>query len=387
MPVLSFRLKLVLAMMFVVAGVSVTTLLIAERRVQAYYERNFRTQTERQIAYFLTMQETRLGDFKKTCLNVSKQVRITAALNEQEIPPEVIYDLTDADIRGLLGNMMQEVRSTGVLQRRINSLFLRFLDHSGTPIQPPDNVKNRLGFPLSKRRGEQKLALIRDALDAPERQQVGYLALANATNRTTGPRAMPAKLSESDKAEDGTPILQEVIITKILDPDSRRVLGALVLGFPLAELIPQPKAETSSRNVEGGEGIAAGILLEEQLYANTNSIPQQIGDLVAREMSQRLKAMPASRGDFECRLQNGYYRVFYRLLNRQSGFPPAYQVCLYSLEQARNDLRNLRLKVLGSGGAGLLGALLLSLALSHGLVVPIRDLARGTREVQRGNYD
>jgi hypothetical protein len=44
MPVLSFRSKLLLAMMLVVAGVSVTTLLVTQRRVQADHDRTFRTQ-------------------------------------------------------------------------------------------------------------------------------------------------------------------------------------------------------------------------------------------------------------------------------------------------------------------------------------------------------
>ena len=59
MPVLSFRAKLVLAMMLVVAGVSIATLFVTQQRVQANYERMFRRQFDWQIHYFTSLQEAR----------------------------------------------------------------------------------------------------------------------------------------------------------------------------------------------------------------------------------------------------------------------------------------------------------------------------------------
>jgi class 3 adenylate cyclase len=56
------------------------------------------------------------------------------------------------------------------------------------------------------------------------------------------------------------------------------------------------------------------------------------------------------------------------------------------MEEARAEQRDLRWKILGSGGVALIGALFFSLLLSHGLSVPIRELVAGTGEIERGNF-
>ena len=46
----------------------------------------------------------------------------------------------------------------------------------------------------------------------------------------------------------------------------------------------------------------------------------------------------------------------------------------------------LRWEIVGLGGLALIAALLLSLLLSHGLSVPIRELVTGTEEIRQGNF-
>jgi class 3 adenylate cyclase len=389
MPILTFRFKLALAMMLLVAGGSVTTLLIVQRRVQAYYEANFRAQFEHQIAYFLALRDTRLANVKEECLKLSQKVRIIAAMSEQEIPAEILYDVTDDEMKALLGNMFQEVglaRVTGAF--KINAKFFRFLDGSGKPISPPEAVRRRLGFPLSRKRLEQKLAQIRGALSSPERQQVGYLAFTVETNRPAALSSNPPPSGSPppDRLEELTAsTLQEVIITKILEQDGNRALGALVLGFPLSDLVPQIKTQDPDHPVTHVDPIQSGILLEDHLYANTNSIPESSAAVVARSLSQRIHATQKTQDDYQWQAGDTDYRVFYQLLNPDSGFPPAYQICLYSMAEARRVQQHLRWQILGSGGAALLGALVLSLFLSHGLAVPVRELVAATREIRRGN--
>src|SRR5438552_7846432 len=102
MPVLSFRFKLVLAMMLVVAGVSVTTLLITQRRVQATYQRTFRNQFERQINYFVGLQETRLAAVKEQCLKLSQSVPLLTALEQAKVDPETVYLNASNELRTVL---------------------------------------------------------------------------------------------------------------------------------------------------------------------------------------------------------------------------------------------------------------------------------------------
>ena len=171
MPVLSFRVKLVLAMMLVVAGVSVTTLFITQRRVQGAYEKTFRNQFERQINYFTGLQETRLGTVKEQCLKLSQSAPLLIALEQERIDPETLYGTASNELRIVLVSAFQEARMAGNTgPRKITGTFFRFLDARGKPIEPPDNLRRQLAATgYAKRLIEQKVDRVRGALDSPER--------------------------------------------------------------------------------------------------------------------------------------------------------------------------------------------------------------------------
>src|SRR5262252_9367090 len=118
MPPLSFRFKLLLAMMVVVAGVSVTTLFVTQRRVQAHYDRTFRNQFERQINYFLALQETRLGNVKDQCLKLSQSSPVVAALKQDRIDSEGLYLGVSNELRLVLVSAFQEGRAVVITRPR-----------------------------------------------------------------------------------------------------------------------------------------------------------------------------------------------------------------------------------------------------------------------------
>src|SRR5262249_11725732 len=136
----------------------------------------------------------------------------------------------------------------------------------------------------------------------------------------------------------------------------------------------------------GSEPFQTGILLEDHFYANTNEISDAAGTIITAEVAQAVEDIGKPEANFTCRVQDREYRVFYHLLNQDSAFPPTYQVCLYSMEEARREQRELRWKILASSGAGLVAAFLLSFMLAHGLSIPVRELVAGTEEIQRGNF-
>jgi class 3 adenylate cyclase len=80
------------------------------------------------------------------------------------------------------------------------------------------------------------------------------------------------------------------------------------------------------------------------------------------------------------------YRVFARLLNENSVFAPAYQVSVYSMEEARAEIGALRLQILASATGALGLGLLVTLFLAHNLAAPLLALVRGTNEIKSGNY-
>src|SRR4029079_691121 len=184
MPVLSFRLKLVLAMMLVVAGVSVTTLLITQRRVQATYEKTFRNQFERQINYFTSLQETRLGAVKEQCLKLSQSAPLLDALQQLPMEPEAIYLSASNDLRTILLNVFQENRMTLSARVRASGTFFRFLDAHGKVIEPPARMSAQyLALGYARKIIDAKIARVRGAIEGSEKQQIGYLALAQMTNQ------------------------------------------------------------------------------------------------------------------------------------------------------------------------------------------------------------
>ncbi len=381
--IFSFRFKLLLAMMLVVGGVSASTLIVTQRHVQATYQRMYGAQFERQLTYFLSLQESRLGAVRDWSLSLSSNAQIIAALKQKPAAVHVLYNITNEEERLILGSLVEERTLAGPTKlRRIQTILFRFLDSSGKVVQPPTNGILRFGM-IAPRRIEQRLSLLREAIESPERQEIGYLTLTPIPLRPAGKKGVATESPASAPNEETNGILQEVILTKIIDPETAVPAGSLVIGFPLPDLVALPKG---MEHVQA-DPIRAGILLEDQIHADRSLLPEPLASAAAAVLTNKLHTTGRERGEFDWVFQNVHYRVFYQLLNPGSAMPPAYQVCLYSMEESLRAQRSLGWVILGSGGAALAVALLLSLVLAHGFSEPIRDLVRGTAQIQSGNFD
>ena len=178
MPRLTFRTKLLLAMMLVVAGVSVATLLVTQRRVQANYERMFRHQFERQIGYFTALQDARLGSIKEQCLKLTQSVRLIALMRESEIDTTDLYTVANDELRGILNELSDEPRSGRArVSRGLTASFFRFVDSQGKPLTPPDTLGGRRFPQALKRRLEQRLVFVRDALSSAGPRWINLIRL------------------------------------------------------------------------------------------------------------------------------------------------------------------------------------------------------------------
>ncbi len=390
MPRLTFRTKLLLAMMLVVTAVCVATLLVTQRHVQANYERMFREQYQRQVGYFTSLQDARLASVKEQCLELAQSVRLLAALKEAEGDAVLLYQTARQELRSVL-DQFDEAPAAARRTRGPVASFYRFVDAQGKPISPPAALAGRRFSPALRQWIEKRFGFARDALKAPEVQQVAYLPLIAQTNEFDAARSVQlrARAKSARENDEGTRLaLQEIIITKIIDPADNHTLGGLVLAFPLPDLVPQPRRTAHGNDALTNQVqlIQAGILIEEQLFASPTVIPDSLGMAIAELISARSRDHRERRGELACEVERTPYRVFFELLNEGSAFPAAYQVCLYSMAEARREQADLRLKIVGLGGGALGVALVLSLVISHGLSAPIRQLVVGTREVQRGNF-
>ncbi|MHB8522874.1 MAG: adenylate/guanylate cyclase domain-containing protein [Limisphaerales bacterium] len=368
MPALSFRFKLLLAMMIVVVGVTGTTLYVTQQRVQATYQRLSEEQFQREIQFHTALQAARLYDVQRRSRNFAHSVRLRDLMRRLNSDVEG-HD--DADVVLATEKLYQTAEDELQLRETLGTTpagapaqraaFFRLLDAQGQVLAPPSGVDAGLIHPADRKRFQQQLGSIGKALTGDTEEQVGYLA----------PRTI-----------EGRARLLEVIVTRIIDSRTGESVGTLALGFAVSNLMPDSRTD-QSLNVETSR-IQSGIWLDEQLYSS------EIAEAVRPEVEQRVtvRARTAQRvaGNYLAQIDGGPYRVFYEALNQGANFPPAYQVCLYSLAEALKEQKDLRTRILGFGGLALAGALAVSLLLSHGLVGPIQQLVAGTGEIQRGNF-
>ncbi|MBI3878707.1 MAG: HAMP domain-containing protein [Verrucomicrobia bacterium] len=394
MLALSFRTKLILAMSFIVAGVTGATMLVTQQRVQATYKRLFEEQFHSQISYFSDRQSQRLATVAAKCDELGKSTRVVAAMQEvlnKREDPQLVHDNVYTELLGMFrlsgpgdGSPGAPPASAlgrpadgkpGGTQRKAAELpFIRVLNLSGIVLPTTDPRVNGLkksptgkagagkNSPAKKQNDQVKSFMAGKTSRALKRQEIGYML--------------------ADTEDPATP-LREFVITPIIDKADNETLGAFVVGFPLADFGEQAMFDFSRRS-EFGQ-LLSGIWLDAKIYSHT--IPESVRDTLAMSIARELVKSGNARDDFVADVDGVPHRVFYKVLNPGSTFPAACQVCLFSLNAARQEEREVRWRIIGFGAVALAGALVLILFISHGLTVPIQQLVRGTREIRAGNFD
>jgi len=342
MRALSFRVKLLLAMMLVVIGATGTSLFVSQQRVEATYQDLFEEQTAQQIDYFANLQEARLGVAKDKCLELVRSVRLRAALNEADV-----NDPTTANtLYQVAGDELRLLRNVTVVV---------FFDAQGHFLQPPQAARRARFY-------EQKVPISR-ILSETNEQQVGMVAAETDDHRWQ---------------------LHEVIITKVADPVTRESIGAMLLAVPVPGFFNAGKDNTVETTTNRPGAIQFGIWLDGNIFSRADAIPESQRPDLSKIITENLGQ---GRLNFTVWPETDPHGVALHEVNPGSNLPRAYQVCLYSLASSRYAQHKLKKYILVSGGVALLGALLISLALTHGLSVPLRELVSGTNEIRRGNFE
>src|SRR5215472_13346998 len=100
MIALSFRAKLLLAMMVLVVGVTATTMLITDNQVRTSYERHFQQAFSFQTESFLQQRESRLAPIKGRVLEAAPNPRIFAAMENADEAGADQKDVDDLYLNG-----------------------------------------------------------------------------------------------------------------------------------------------------------------------------------------------------------------------------------------------------------------------------------------------
>jgi len=346
MIVLSFRIKLLLTMMLVVVGVTVAMLSVTEKKVQATYERLYQDQFETEVNFFARQQEGRLAAVKDGCQQLAQSPRLRLALRAGDVAEIYRVATNGLSFPGLRGRQLLLGKG---------NLFFRILDADGTILRPPEQ-KVGPAVQAARRRMERELAAVLKSLEDLDAPLVGFLKREMATGRKD--------------------LLDEVVVTRIADPETKKTMGAIALG--------QPFLDFGETNMYRMSGIKSGIWLEDELHSDT--ISEDMRTEFARVVGQQLATNTQHQGTFTIQLTGSPQRLFFKLLNQGSAFPPAYQVSLYSLAGAIRTEQELRWQILGFALVAMFMALLLILFIAHGLSIPLRELVAGTEAVRGGNF-
>ena len=327
----SFKIKLLLSMMLVVVGVAGATLYLTQQNVQrsflALYGKLFRAE----IQPFIREQTSLLKNIKQSCRTLVGSPRVQLAFAEA----------AGGSTEQLYSRVSSELET-----RQVQNTFFLFLDASGKIITPPEKYAEARRL-ITQPRLKEQLEYPGSVLTNLDQPIAGFIAV---------------------KHEDRQLELQQAVVTRVADTESGETLGALILGLS----VPSLEAKKS-------------LFFQNELYS-TELVDSRRTE-IAQKVLQGINHPETVREKLIEMIESEPHQIFFQLLNPDPHFPKAYLVALISIKAERESQRDLRVKILLFSGAGLIVAFAMSMALSHGLSVPISELVKGTAEIQRGNFE
>lgn len=343
---MSFRIKLLLAMMLLVLGVTATTLLITENQVRLSYERHFQQSFKFQLDSFLQERQARLEPIEEKVAAVASSPRVLAPMDIAGQPAAGQRDIDDLYQNAFDQPQLADLVGPGSAGRARGFYF--FLNANSEVMYPSAHLK--LPITLPGLRGiRAQVEAVGAAVSRGDRAQVGYLA----------PEENP-----------GNTAIREMIFTPVVDQVAHQKLGVLVVGFSL------PPAKL-------GNPILSAIWLDDRLYAS--SVPAGAVAQVEKGVRAELRRGTSAR-NFTVNIAGVPHQVYCQALATGSAFPPAYQVSLYSLADALTENQKFGRKILFLGTIASICALVLSWLISRSLAVPLQELVTGTTAIEHGNY-
>jgi signal transduction histidine kinase len=324
----SFRTKLLAAMMLVVSALTALGFYLAERNVAAAAERDLQQNFQAELSSLHKVQELRHAALAERCRALVSKPRIHAALEDNAL--DLLYPSAKDELRDLMEGEEQSPEQARTLQGR----FYRFLDGAGAVLSPP----NPKDVGQLSAEAEEKLAFKK----LPEVQQIGYVA------------------ESGDSMED---VVDEVMAVPIFSTETGDVISALVVGFQPFELA----------GAHTGAGMKSGIWLNGRLHLPALSKSAQ--EALGREMTNAVTTSGRAQSNFTVRVNGAVHLLFYKRLNPESLFPPAYEICIYPLAASMVRLHRLRWKIGGAGALLLLGGFVASNLIATRLSAPVEQLA------------
>lgn len=332
--VAGFRLRLLVSMMLLVAGIVALALYLAQSGMAASFERELQRDFQAQIAVLHQAREVRRAALEERARVLVRRSRIQAALEDGAL--DLLYPNAEDELRDILSPGGESAGDAA--GRGLRAEFYRFLDRAGAVIPP--TVPPAVGV----LRADEEAQL---ALPGRATQQIGYLRRSGA---------------------DGGETLSEVIAVPIVSLESAEVIAALVLGFK-----PYDLGTDRSHS-----GVKSGIWMGGRLHST--ALPPAAVPVLAAELSARAARQGGSTTPVRVTIEGRAHLLFWKQLNPASAFPAAYEISVYPLDELFARQRQLRWQVLGAGGLLFLVGLAGSHVASKRLSAPVERLAVDSEE-------
>jgi signal transduction histidine kinase len=328
-----FRTKLSAAMMLIVVTLTALGLYLAQRKVAADAEQDLQQNFQAELSSLHKIEELRHAALVDRCAALATRPRIHAALEDNAL--DLLYPSAKDELRDLMeGQEPPPEQATQSLHAR----FYRFLNSDGAVLPPPK--PNEVGQLSTD--AESQLSLLR----LSNERQIGYV----------------------HETVNGATIVDEVIAVPIFSTETGDVISALVIGFEPLKIAAK----------ESNVGMKSGIWLQHLLHLASISDPARkfLGDEIGHSVTQA----EGGHNNFRVVVDSAPQLLFYKRLNPDSLFPPAYEVCVYPLNRFVGQLRRLRWQIGGAGALLLLGGFVTSHIIAGRLALPVEKLALDSEE-------
>jgi signal transduction histidine kinase len=330
-----FRTKLFAAMMIIVATLTALGLYFAQRKVTADAEQDLQQKFQAELTSLHKLEELRHAALAERCAALASKPRIHAALEDNAL--DLLYPSARDELRDLMeGEEPPPEQDVPSLHAR----FYRFLNGSGAVLRPP-NPKD-IGELDAKAEAQLTLRKL------PETQQIGYIQ------------------------ENGEGTVDEVVAVPILSTDTGEIISALVIGFKPLELAGK-RAST---------GMKSGLWVDSRL--RLPALSQSAQELLSDKIASALANSDQTQNKFPVTVDGAPQLLFYKRLNPDSLFPPAYEISVYPLAYSMAQLQRLRWQIGSAGAVLLLGGFIVSHLIAGRLARPVEAaLASSAEELKR----
>src|SRR5215217_7783025 len=334
--VASFRARLFVAIMIIVATLTGLGFYLAQRKVTADAEQNLQLAFQTELSSMHKLEELRHAALADRCNALAAKPRIHAAIEDNAM--DLLYPSAKDELRDL---MEGEEPPPEQAAQWLHAKFYRFLDGAGAVIEPLNPYEVGVLDPTT----QAQLTLKK----LPDTQQIGYI-------------------QENAESADGA--IDEVIAVPIFSSETGDVISGLVIGFNPLQVEDKPT------------GMKSGIWTDGRLYFP--ALPRSAQPSLSTRIADAVGASDGEASNFRVDIDGAPHLLFYKLLNPGSLFPAAYEICVYPLSSLVAQLHRLRWQIGSAGAFLLLGGFVASHVVALRFSGPVKKLALDSEENRAG---